>query len=53
MPRRMVPKWWKGGEAVTARVTGFVTPRIVRLPVTEYSVSLDLVTLVETKVMTG
>src|SRR5215469_9931182 len=52
-PRRMPPAWLKGGEAVTARVTGLVTPCIVRLPVTEYEVALDLLTLLETKVMTG
>src|SRR5450631_248723 len=53
MPRRMPPAWLNGGGAVTARVTGLVTPCIVRLPVAEYEVALDLLKLVETKVMTG
>src|SRR6185436_7879485 len=53
MPRRMPPAWLNGGEAETARVTGLVTPCIVRLPDTEYDVALDLLTLVETKVMAG
>src|SRR5215469_4201507 len=53
MPRRMPPAWLNGGEAVTARVTGLVTPCIVRLPVTEYEVALDLLKLLETKVITG
>src|SRR6476620_11164147 len=53
MPRRMPPAWLNGGEAVTAKVTGLVTPCIVKLPVTEYDVALDLLTLVETKVTAG
>src|SRR3954463_1881313 len=53
MPRRMPPAWLNGGEAVTAKVTGLVTPCIVKLPVTEYDVPLDLLTLVETKVIAG
>src|SRR5262249_52743932 len=52
-PRRMPPAWLNGGGAVTARVTGLVTPCIVRSPVTEYDVALDLLKLVETKVITG
>src|SRR4051812_8220074 len=53
MPRRMPPAWLNGGGAVTARVTGLVTPCIVRLPVTEYEVALDLLKLIETKAITG
>src|SRR5262245_28033603 len=53
MPRRMPPAWLNGGETVTAKVTGFVTPCIVKSPVTEYEVALDLLTLVETKMMAG
>src|SRR4029453_3556192 len=53
MPRRMPPAWLNGGEAVTARVTGLVTPCIVRLPVTEYEGALDLLRLLETEVITG
>src|SRR5215468_12127537 len=53
MPRRIPPAWLNGGEAVTARVTGLVTPCIVRSPVTEYDVALDLLKLLETKVITG
>ena len=53
MPRRMPPAWLNGGGAVTSSVTGLVTPCIVRLPVTEYELALDLLKLLETKVMTG
>src|SRR4051812_709846 len=53
MPRRMPPAWLNGGGAVTARVTGLVTPCMVRLPVTEYEVALDLLKLFETKVIAG
>src|SRR5262245_60274272 len=52
-PRRTPPAWLNGGGAVTARITGLVTPCIVRLPLTEYVVALDLRKLVEVKVMTG
>src|SRR5512143_797220 len=53
MPRRTPPAWLNGGEAVTAKVTGLVTPCIVKLPVTEYDVALDRLTFVETKVIAG
>src|SRR5262249_32825376 len=53
MPRRMPPAWLNGGGAVTARVTGLVTPCMVRLPVTEYEVALDLRKPLEKKVMRG
>jgi hypothetical protein len=49
----MPPAWLNGGETVTAKVTGLVTPCMVRLPVTEYESALDLLTLLETNVMTG
>src|SRR3954465_5973771 len=53
MPRRMPPAWVNGGGAVTERLTGLVTPCMVRLPVTAYEVALDLLKLVETKGITG
>src|SRR3954467_299023 len=53
MPRRMPPAWLNGYEAVTAKVTGLVTPCIVKLPATEYDVALDRLTPVETNVIAG
>jgi hypothetical protein len=53
IPRRMPPAWLNGGEAVTAKVTGLVTPCIVKLPVTEYDAALDRLTPVEIKVIAG
>src|SRR5262245_3156142 len=53
MPRRMPPAWLNGDEAVTAKVTGLVKPCIVKLPVTEYEVAFDFLTLSETKVIAG